>query len=210
MPRLLGERIQLREYQADDLKAIRQWVNDEATTRLLSTAYWPPQTLVDTEEFLQRMLQSSHNAFNFVIADRESGRYLGQLDLFTVDWRLRCGKLGGKPGPGPWHGSAAASGKARFPDARTGAAGAGSPHGQRRRPPLLRACRFPAGRREAPRVFRKRSLLRCGDHEHPPGGVRPVTRFSSNAYSTPSLVFRLSPFRGMAFFRLKAASGRQY
>ena len=34
MPRLLGERIQLREYQADDLEAIRQWVNDEATTRL--------------------------------------------------------------------------------------------------------------------------------------------------------------------------------
>ena len=60
MPRLLGERIQLREYQADDLEAICQWVNDEATTRLLSTAYWPPQTLVDTEEFLQRMLQSSY------------------------------------------------------------------------------------------------------------------------------------------------------
>ena len=94
MPRLLGQHIQLREYQADDLEAICQWVNDKATTRLLSTAYWPPQTLVDTEEFLQRMLQSSHNAFNFVIADREDGRYLGQLDMFTVDWRLRCGKLG--------------------------------------------------------------------------------------------------------------------
>mgnify|MGYP000554982210 CR=1 FL=1 len=94
MPRLLGERIQLREYQADDLEAIRQWVNDESTTCFLSTAYWPPQTMVDTEEFLQRMLQSSHNSFNFVIADRESGRYLGQLDMFTVDWRLRCGKLG--------------------------------------------------------------------------------------------------------------------
>ena len=94
MPRLLGERIQLREYQADDLEAIRQWVNDESTTCFLSTAYWPPQTMVDTEEFLQRMLQSSHNSFNFVIADRESGRYLGQLDMFTVDWRLRSGKLG--------------------------------------------------------------------------------------------------------------------
>ena len=94
MPRLLGERIQLREYQADDLESICQWVNDESTTCFLSTAYWPPQTMVDTEEFLQRMLQSSHNAFNFVIADRESGRYLGQLDMFTVDWRLRCGKLG--------------------------------------------------------------------------------------------------------------------
>ena len=48
MPRLLGERIQLREYQADDLESIHQWVNDESTTCFLSTAYWPPQTMVDT------------------------------------------------------------------------------------------------------------------------------------------------------------------
>ena len=212
MPRLLGERIQLREYQADDLESIRQWVNDESTTCFLSTAYWPPQTMVDTEEFLQRMLQSSHNAFNFVIADRESGRYLGQLDMFTVDWRLRCGKLGmviaGAENRGRGLGTEALLLLEKHVFLTLGLERLELE--VRMDPPLLRACRFPAGRREAPRVFRKRNLLRCGDHEHPPGGVRPVTRFSSNAYSTPSLVFRLSPFRGMAFFRLKAALGRQY
>ena len=50
--------------------------------------------MVDSEEFLSRMLQSSHSAYNFVIADRGDERYIGQLDMFQVDWRLRCGDLG--------------------------------------------------------------------------------------------------------------------
>lgn len=94
MPRLLGERVMLREYQAEDIGAIRGWVNDETVTRYLSTRYWPPQTMVDSQEFLSHMLQSSHNAYNFVIADRADGHYIGQLDIFRVDWRLRCGEIG--------------------------------------------------------------------------------------------------------------------
>ena len=94
MPRLLGERIMLREYRAEDIRAIRSWVNDAETTRYLSTRFWPAQTSVDSEEFLSRMLQSSHNAYNFVIADAKDERYIGQLDLFRLDWRLRLGELG--------------------------------------------------------------------------------------------------------------------
>ena len=30
MPRLLGERVMLREYRADDIGDIRKWVNDAA------------------------------------------------------------------------------------------------------------------------------------------------------------------------------------
>ena len=85
MPRLLGERVMLREYKADDIGDIRKWVNDAETTRYLSTRFWPPQTMVDSEEFLSRMLQSSHSAYNFVIADRGDERYIGQLDMFQVD-----------------------------------------------------------------------------------------------------------------------------
>ncbi|MEG0742105.1 MAG: GNAT family protein [Clostridia bacterium] len=94
MPRVTGERIMLREYKADDIGSIRAWVNDPLTTRYLSTRFWPAQTMVDSEEFLARMLQSSHNAYNFVIADAKDERYIGQLDMFRVDWRLRCGELG--------------------------------------------------------------------------------------------------------------------
>lgn len=94
MPRLYGDTIMLREYQSEDISAIRTWVNDENATRYLSTRFWPPQTMVDSQEFLSRMLQSSHNAYNFVIADRETARYIGQLDMFRVDWRLRVGEIG--------------------------------------------------------------------------------------------------------------------
>ena len=94
MPRVTGERVLLREYRAEDIGDIRKWVNDPVTTRYLSTRFWPAQTMVDSEEFLSRMLQSSHNAYNFVIADLKDERYIGQLDMFRVDWRLRCGELG--------------------------------------------------------------------------------------------------------------------
>ncbi len=94
MPRVHGQRIMLREYQAEDIGPICSWVNDEATTQYLSTRYWPAQTLVDSEEYLSRILQSSHSAYHFVIADKQDGRYIGQMDMFRVDWRLRCGELG--------------------------------------------------------------------------------------------------------------------
>ena len=94
MPRLLGERIMLREYQAEDYADIRSWVNDARTTRYLSSRFWPAQSTTDTHEFLSRMMQSSHNAYNFVIADLETGAYIGQLDMFRVDWRQRQGELG--------------------------------------------------------------------------------------------------------------------
>lgn len=94
MPRVHGQRVMLREYKAEDIAGIRKWVNDESTTRYLSTRFWPAQTMVDSEEFLSRMLQSSHNAYNFVIADMQDERYIGQMDMFRVDWRLRCGELG--------------------------------------------------------------------------------------------------------------------
>lgn len=94
MPRLIGSRVMLREYQSEDFASIRSWVNDAQITRYLSTRFWAPQTTVDTQEFLSRMMQSSHNAFNYVIADAQDGRYIGQLDMFRVDWRLRQGEIG--------------------------------------------------------------------------------------------------------------------
>ncbi len=94
MPVLKGERILLREYRSEDYNAIAAWINDEATTRWMSTRFWPPQTAVDVQDYLSRMLQGSPNAYNFVIADASDERYLGQLDMFRVDWRLRQGEIG--------------------------------------------------------------------------------------------------------------------
>lgn len=92
--RLCGEHIMLREYRAEDIGDIHKWANDAMTTRYLSTRYWPARTLVDSQEFLNQMLQSSHNGYNFVIANIQDESYIGQLDMYRVDWRLRCGELG--------------------------------------------------------------------------------------------------------------------
>ncbi len=94
MPIVMGKNVMLREYRQDDLPEIRKWVNDASTTKHLSTTFWPPQTLVDTQQFIERMLESSHMACNFVIANPQNQRYIGQLDLFRIDWKLRCGTLG--------------------------------------------------------------------------------------------------------------------
>ena len=94
MPTLKGRRILLREYRSEDFAPISAWINDEATTRWMSTRFWPPQTAVDVQEYVSRMLQSSPNAYNFVIADLADESYLGQLDMYRVDWRLRQGEIG--------------------------------------------------------------------------------------------------------------------
>lgn len=94
MPKLVGERVTLRDYRKEDLASIRKWVNESATVQYLSTVFWPPQTIIDTQEFLDRMLAGSHNGCNFVISRKEDENYIGQLDLFRLDWKLRCGELG--------------------------------------------------------------------------------------------------------------------
>ncbi len=94
MPHLYGERVLLREYRAEDLPAMRAWANDERTTRTLSTRYWSPQSAENVGEYFERMTRSVGGAAYFVIADKRDERYLGQIDLFSIDWKLRCGTLG--------------------------------------------------------------------------------------------------------------------
>lgn len=94
MPRLIGQRVMLREYKTDDLPCMRSWVNDAQTTRYMSTVFWKAQSLTDSEDFLRRMMGGNPNAFYFVIAGVSDEHYMGQLDLFCVDWRLRQAELG--------------------------------------------------------------------------------------------------------------------
>ncbi len=94
MARLYGERIMLREYKAEDIGDMRKWVNDANTTYFLSTNFWSPQSLSDTERFLQNAMQSSRMAYYFVIADKDDESYIGQIDIYSVNWQLRQGTLG--------------------------------------------------------------------------------------------------------------------
>lgn len=94
MARIYGERIMLREYKPDDIGEMRKWVNDASTTYFLSTNFWSPQSLADTESFLHNAMQSSRQSYFFVIADKTDESYIGQIDIFRVNWLLRQGELG--------------------------------------------------------------------------------------------------------------------
>ena len=164
MPRVHGQRIMLREYQAEDIGPICSWVNDEATTQYLSTRYWPAQTLVDSEEYLSRILQSSHSAYHFVIADKQDGRYIGQMVPCGLAAALRRAGHGDCCGAGArkrlWLRGAGTDKALCVSHAGIGAAGVGSTHGKRRCAALLSKSRLYAGRREAPCVFLGRRVLR--------------------------------------------------
>lgn len=94
MPRLIGERIMLREYRKEDLPYMRKWVNDDEITQFLSNIFLYPHTLNDTENFLNTMLEGNTSIKGFVIANKETEEYIGQIDLIKLDWVNRVGTLG--------------------------------------------------------------------------------------------------------------------
>ncbi|MFH1513469.1 MAG: GNAT family protein [Bacillota bacterium] len=94
MPHMIGKNVMLREYRQEDFASIRKWVNDRASTEYLSSIFWFPQTEADTSDFLNRVMHGNQNDACFVIADVTDQSYVGQLDIFEINWKLRLGKLG--------------------------------------------------------------------------------------------------------------------
>lgn len=95
MARIYGDRIMLREYQKEDIDNIRKWCNNPIITQKLSDIFLYPHTLKQSENFLQMMLESgSSSTKGFVIAEKETGKYIGQIDLINIDWKNRTSLLG--------------------------------------------------------------------------------------------------------------------
>ena len=94
MPRLFGERIMLREYKKEDLQYMRMWVNDPEVTENLSDIFLYPHTLNATESFLNMMLEGKSSEKGFVIANKDTEEYIGQIDLMSIDWKNRVASLG--------------------------------------------------------------------------------------------------------------------
>ena len=85
--------VELREYRAEDITGIRSWVNDQAVTQYMGPSYARPQTWEQTEENLHRILSGDSGGYHFVIADSETGAYLGQCDLMHIDYISRRAEL---------------------------------------------------------------------------------------------------------------------
>lgn len=93
MPNCYGKQIMLREYRADDLTGIRTWVNDRETVRYLSSRYWMPQSYADAADFLEHASHAGSNGAFFVIANLQDETYLGQTDLFSINWKMRSAEM---------------------------------------------------------------------------------------------------------------------
>ncbi len=94
MPRLYGTRIMLREYRRDDLPWIRQWVNDPEIVRYLSDIFLYPHSLESTEAYLDSVMEGNSDSRGFVIANRTDEAYIGQVNLDSIDWKNRVGRIG--------------------------------------------------------------------------------------------------------------------
>lgn len=95
MPRIFGERIVLREYKKEDLPYMRKWVNDPEIVDNLSDVFLHANTINETENFLNTILEGKNNQqINFVIADKKTEEYIGQIDLINIDWKNRVAEMG--------------------------------------------------------------------------------------------------------------------
>jgi RimJ/RimL family protein N-acetyltransferase len=93
MPNIIGSNIMLREYRKEDLEHMRRWVNDPEVVNNLSDIFLFPHSLVQTENFLNGKLEGKGDP-GFVIAEKENGVYLGQIDLLNIDWKNRLAQMG--------------------------------------------------------------------------------------------------------------------
>jgi len=94
MPHLIGSRIMLREYRKEDLDSMRRWVNNPEITSNLSDVFLYPQSLTATESYLNCLLEGKTEQKGFVIAVKETEEYIGQIDLFHIDWKNRSTEMG--------------------------------------------------------------------------------------------------------------------
>ncbi|OAB38631.1 acetyltransferase [Paenibacillus macquariensis subsp. defensor] len=93
MPQIFGDRIVLREYRDSDLDHIRQWVNDPEITNTLSDNFLYPHSKYETESFFRMMVEGKSSNKSFIIAVKDSLEYIGQIDLYKIDWKNRFAHL---------------------------------------------------------------------------------------------------------------------
>jgi len=87
MTTLSGDRIMLREYLPSDSEEINRWRVDEKTTRWMGPKFRKTGTLHDVRERLKELsMNPPADGLFYAIADKGSSRYIGGIDLTSIDW----------------------------------------------------------------------------------------------------------------------------
>lgn len=92
MSHYYGERVMLREYRESDYREIRKWVNNPEIVMNLLDIFLYSQSEKQTRDFLEMAM--SDNWKGFIIADRETEDYIGQIDFVKLDEKNGYGELG--------------------------------------------------------------------------------------------------------------------
>lgn len=87
MTRLVGKRVTLREYFPSDAEDIYRWRIDGETTLWMGPRFRQPGSLGDVRERISKIIESPpEDTLFFAIAATDSLRYIGGIDLTSIDW----------------------------------------------------------------------------------------------------------------------------
>jgi len=96
---IYGERIRLRAPTRDDLPRFTAWLNDDEVRQYISI--FLPFSLEEEESWFESMLKMPKEEHPLVIEIRqtseegdETWRPIGNLALFSINWRIRSAELG--------------------------------------------------------------------------------------------------------------------
>lgn len=78
--------VRLRSIERRDLGPTRQWANDPALMQLMDRA-WPVSD-VEHERWFEQLANNKDRAY-FAIDDRRTGKHVGNVWLWQIDWRHR-------------------------------------------------------------------------------------------------------------------------
>lgn len=93
MPQFFGKRIMLREYRREDAGEMYRWVNNpEITDTLNDSMFFYPQGIEYVDSFINDRIMN--RSCSFVIADLKDESYLGQIELFNMDYRNGFAEMG--------------------------------------------------------------------------------------------------------------------
>lgn len=99
-PTLVGERITLRGFRAEDALDVFVYASKREVTRYLE---WPPhRTPWDSGAYVRRCMNGDPRLCTFAIEHRELGRVIGALDLKVVSRVRRIGEIGYTLNPSFW------------------------------------------------------------------------------------------------------------
>lgn len=93
MPKLVGEKVVLREWRVEDIEELT-WVTNAEITDCLSDNFLFPLTAEQTKQRAMTFLNGTANEKEFIIAKKEDNKYLGQISFIGFDQKNQLARMG--------------------------------------------------------------------------------------------------------------------